>query len=255
MLARQAAAVIATCTDEVRELTACGARASRMYVVPCGVDRSRFTPAGPAVARGAAPRLLSIGRLVPRKGVDTVIAALRQVPGAELVVAGGPPHEDLDTDPEVTRLRHAAAECQVADRVVFTGRLPHEDVPAMMRSADVVVSDPWYEPFGMVPLEAMACGTPVVVSAVGGHLDTVADHTGRLVPPRDPAALASAIRGLLADRRLRARLGEAGAALAASRYSWHRIAAETEAVYEGLRRPRPVVVVRGMRDARTGAAR
>jgi glycosyltransferase involved in cell wall biosynthesis len=117
--------------------------------------------------------------------VDTVIAAMAQVPGAHLLVAGGPDACELEADPEVRRLRAAAATARVADRVVFTGRVRHEDVPALLRSADVVVSDPWYEPFGIVPLEAMACGSSLVASAVGGHIDTVQDGiNGLLVPPR-----------------------------------------------------------------------
>jgi len=239
-IVRQATAVIATCTDEVSELAAYGARPETMYVVPCGVDGDRFRPGsdgdpdadvGPDTGGGAA-RVLSLGRLVPRKGNDTVITAIAAVPGAELTVAGGPDPGQLDDDPEVARLRRVAEECGVADRVRFTGRVPHEDVPAMLKSADVVVSVPWYEPFGIVPVEAMACGKAVVVSAVGGHLDTVEDGvTGRLVPPRDHVALTAALTQLLADPRLRRKLGRAGAARAASRYSWDTIAAETEAVY------------------------
>jgi D-inositol-3-phosphate glycosyltransferase len=176
--------------------------------------------------------VLSLGRLVPRKGNDTVIAAIAGVPGAELVIAGGPDPGQLHEDPEVARLSRVAEEYGVADRVRYTGRVPHEDVPAMLRSADVVVSVPWYEPFGIVPVEAMACGKAVVVSAVGGHLDTVEDGvTGLRVPPRDRAALTAALRQLLSDPGLRRKLGTAGAARAADRYGWDTIAADTEAVY------------------------
>jgi glycosyltransferase involved in cell wall biosynthesis len=184
--------VIATCTDEVRELAAYGARPDRMYVVPWG-----WNATGSGLARPA--RVLTLGRLVPRKGVDTVIAAITRVLGAELIVAGGPERSRLDDDPEVARLRRVAAKAEVSGRVTFVGRVGHEEVPALLRSADVVVSDPWYEPFGIVPLEAMACGAAVIASSVGGHLDTVADGvTGLLVPPRDPGQLADRIRYLLA---------------------------------------------------------
>lgn len=239
IVARQASAVIATCTEEIRELTAYGARPDTLYVVPCGVDCDRFGPARPGSRPGPAARVLALGRLVPRKGLDTVIAAIARIPTAELVVAGGPDRSQLDNDPEVIRLRRVAAECGVAHRVSFAGRVAHEDVPALLRSAHVVVSDPWYEPFGIVPVEAMACGAAVIASAVGGHLDTVQDGvTGLLVPPRDPAALADRISRLLADPGWRAELGAAGAARARARYSWGRIAAETEAVYACLRQDR-----------------
>ena len=94
-------------------------------------------------------------------------------------------------------------------------------MPALLRSADVVVCSPWYEPFGIVPLEAMACGMPVVATAVGGMQDTVIDGvTGRLVPPHDPQALAAALSGLLADDDQRAAYGRAARARVESHYTW-----------------------------------
>jgi glycosyltransferase involved in cell wall biosynthesis len=206
-----------------------------MYVIPCGVDCDRFHP-GPGAAGPNSPvRVLTLGRLVPRKGNDTVIEAIARVPGAELLIAGGPARDQLDGDPEVRRLRQAAAACGVAERVRFAGRVAHRDVPALLRSADVVVSAPWYEPFGIVPLEAMACGVPVVASAVGGFLDTVVDGaTGALVPPRRPDQLAAAVRKLLAEPFWREAYGTAGVDRARSRYSWDRIAAGTLAVYEDV---------------------
>lgn len=239
IVAQRASAVIATCTDEVTELAAYGARPDHTHVVPCGVDCDRFRPGGLAPRRDGPARVLTLGRLVPRKGVDTVIEAMAGVPGAELVVAGGPERARLDDDPEVARLRRAAAKAEVSGRVTFVGRLGHEEVPALLRSADVVVSDPWYEPFGIAPLEAMACGAAVIAAAVGGHLDTVADGvTGLLVPPRDPGQLADRIRYLLTEPARRRALGAAAAAHVRSRYSWVKVAAETEAIYAGLRQGR-----------------
>lgn len=105
----------------------------------------------------------------------------------------------------------------------------------MLRSADVVACTPWYEPFGIVPLEAMACGVPVVATAVGGIRDTVVDGaTGRLVPPKDPDALGEAVAALLRDGRRGRTLGEAGGERARARYSWDRVAADTERIYERL---------------------
>jgi glycosyltransferase involved in cell wall biosynthesis len=173
-----------------------------------------------------------LGRLVERKGTEDVIAALARLPRAELVVAGGPRRAELPADPEYRRLCGAARAHGVADRVTFTGGVTRERVPALLRSADVVVCAPWYEPFGIVPLEAMACGIPVVATAVGGLTDSVVPgRTGLLVPPRDPAALASAAAALLGDPILRAALGRAGRRRAQHWYDWGRIAAQTETVY------------------------
>jgi D-inositol-3-phosphate glycosyltransferase len=228
-LARDAALVVATCTDEVTELTGFGVPASRVAVVPCGVDLKLFTPRGPRAARDGRHRILSLGRMVERKGVDTTVRAMAAVPDAELVIAGG---GDAIADTEQARLTMVAAASGVQDRVRLIGQIPRDEVPALLRSADVVVSVPWYEPFGMVPLEAMACGVPVIASAVGGHLDTVIEgRTGALVPPRDPAALAQRLRELLADPARLAATGSAAAARVRVRYGWSRIAMETEALY------------------------
>ncbi|GII86729.1 glycosyl transferase [Sphaerisporangium siamense] len=225
---RRAAAVIATCSDEVRELTAMDVPVDRITVVPCGVDLGLFRPDEAITHSEPGVRILSIGRLVPRKGVDTVIEALCHVPGARLVIAGGEPGDE-----DTPRLRALAAARGLATRVRLAGAVAREDVPALMRSAQVVVTVPWYEPFGMVPVEAMACGVPVVASAVGGHLDTVSG-CGMLVPPRRPRLLAAVLRDLLARPELRAALGASGVRRARSRYGWPRVAAQTESVYRSL---------------------
>ena len=234
-LARDVDRIVATCTDEVGELVRLGAPRNRITVVPSGVDVDQFSPDGPAAERGDRPRVLCIGRLVPRKGFDTVIRALVGVPEAELIIAGGPAADELAGDPEAARLTRLAERFGVADRVRLVGAVARPDVPALLRSADLVVCTPWYEPFGIVPLEAMACGVPVVASAVGGFLDTVVDGaTGTLVPPRRPDRLAAAMRRLLAEPFWREAYGTAGVDRARSRYSWDRIAAATLAVYADL---------------------
>jgi glycosyltransferase involved in cell wall biosynthesis len=232
--------VIATSTDETAELVRLGVRAEQISVVPCGVDVAEFTPDGPAAERGPRPRVLSLGRLVPRKGHDTVIRAMAAVPEAELLVAGGPATGELADDPEARRLGRLAERLGLADRVRLVGAVPRPDVPALLRSADVAVCAPWYEPFGMVPLEAMACGVPVVATAVGGLVDTVqGGRTGVLVPPRCPDELASALRRMLAEPHWRKALGAAGVDRARSRYGWDRVAAETAAVYGAVLDGRP----------------
>lgn len=230
--------IVATCTDEAFELRQLGADLDRVTVVPCGVNLANFRPDGPAFERPAAGRhrIVAVSRLVRRKGIDTVIRALRDLPTAELVVAGGPPDDQFDADPEVARLRGLAGELGVAERVRFVGALERHEVPPLLRSADVVVTTPWYEPFGIVPLEAMACGTPVVAAAVGGMIDTVVDGvTGRLVPPRDPAAVAAAVRDLLADPERRAAYGRAGVDRVRARYAWSRVADGVEGAYQQTR--------------------
>ena len=236
-LGRNVAKIIATCSDEVFELIRMGVPRGSITVVPCGVDVARFRPEGTVAPRGSRPRLLCVGRLVSRKGFDTVIAALRGVPDAELLIAGGPPARSLDDDPVARQLRATADRAGVADRVQLLGEVPTEHMPALLRSAAAVVCTPWYEPFGIVPLEAMACGVPVVATAVGGLIDTVVDGvTGVLVPPRRPDRLAETLRRLLADPVRRVSYGVAGADRARSRYSWARVAADTESVYARLLR-------------------
>jgi glycosyltransferase involved in cell wall biosynthesis len=233
MIGKNAARVIATCSDEVFELAKMGLPRSRISVVPCGVDLERFSPEGPHAAKLAQYRIVAVGRLVPRKGFDVAIAALRRLKGTELVIAGGPERGRIGRDDEARRLLGYADRVGVRDRVTMSGRISHEDMPMLLRSADVVVCTPWYEPFGIVPLEAMACRVPVVASAVGGLIDTVVDGvTGALVAPRSPAEVASAVWGLLSDRTMRDSYGIAGHDRAHSRYSWDRVASDTLRVYD-----------------------
>jgi D-inositol-3-phosphate glycosyltransferase len=231
--------VIATCSDEVRELEAMGGDSGRISVVPCGIDPHLFRPSGPpatAVAgRQRRPRLLVIGRLVARKGVDDAIRALVRLPGVELVVAGGPAERDLARDPEACRLLQVARAHGVGDRVRLVGSVPRSEMPDLIRWADVVVSPPWYEPFGIVPVEAMACGRPVVGTAVGGLLDTVVPgRTGLLVPPRDPVALVDAIGQLLANPSLRDRMGAEAGARVRQDFTWEQVARATLDVYDAI---------------------
>ncbi len=228
--------IIATCSDEVFELLRLGADRRRISVVPCGVDLDLFRPEGPIEERTPGMhRLVVVGRLVERKGVGNVISALPDVPNTELLVAGGPDASGLDEDPEARRLTELARSLGVEDRVRLLGRVDRGSVPALVRSADVVVCVPWYEPFGIVPLEAMACGVPAVVSAVGGLVDSVVDGvTGIHVPPRRPDRLAQALRALLFDPEQRSTLGAAGLRRVRSRYGWDRIAEATLEAYAAL---------------------
>lgn len=223
--------IIASCTDEARELVALGTSFSRIDVVPSGVDCTWFVPEGPVAPRAQLHRLVVVGRLVPRKGVDDAIAALRWLPDTELMIAGGPDAAEVLHDSEAVRLQDFAHSQGVAHRVHLLGQVPHTELPALLRSADLVVCLPWYEPFGIVPLEAMACGVPVVGTAVGGLLDTVIDGvTGALLPPRLPRAAADAIGDLLADDDRRRAMGAAGRERAL-KFTWAHAARATERTY------------------------
>jgi D-inositol-3-phosphate glycosyltransferase len=231
--------IVATATEEVRELALLGVPSSKVSVVPCGVDLEHFTPSptrsvSPSVPkRSCRYRLLSVGRLVPRKGYEIIIEALTWLPETELLIAGGAGSSDATPEPEHDRLAAVAEHLGVADRVRLVGQIARADMPALLRSADLVVCSPWYEPFGIVPLEAMACGVPVVASAVGGMLDTVVDGvTGTLVMPRDPVALAEVVGPLLEAPSRRAEFAQAGLDRVRSCYSWDRVAADTAAVYQ-----------------------
>jgi D-inositol-3-phosphate glycosyltransferase len=231
-LLRDADRILATCPDEVFELLRLGADRSRVAVVPCGVDTTRFAPDGPVAPRTGRPRILYVGRLVERKGIGNLITALAEVPGAELLIAGGPAPDKLSLDPEVARLRALAGRQGVTDRVRLLGRVDQADLPALYRSADVVACVPWYEPFGIAAVEAMACGRPVVVTAVGGLTDTVIDNvTGLHVTPRRPDLIAGALRRVLASPALGAALGAAGRVRATAHYAMDRVVTATLRAY------------------------
>jgi D-inositol-3-phosphate glycosyltransferase len=227
-------AIIATCHDEVAELIGLGGSRSRIEIVPCGVD-TLFSPHGPrhVVRRRRRHRVVCVSRMVPRKGIGELVAALALLrDDVELIVAGGPPLAEIDQDPEIRRLRSIAERCGVADRCVFVGSLDRREVAALLRSADVAACTPWYEPFGIVPLEAMACGVPVVGTSVGGLLDTI-DHgvNGLLVRPRCPDEIAGAIGTLIENASRRRRLGAAGARRADRHFRWPTIARTVRGVY------------------------
>jgi D-inositol-3-phosphate glycosyltransferase len=251
-IARLVDRVIATCSDEVFELVRQDADRRRVTVVPCGVDVGRFTPRGPVEPRNPdRHRLVVACRLVERKGIGNAITALASLPDVELHVAGGPDAGALELDPEARRLRALAASLGVDDRVVLRGRVGRDDMPALLRSADAVVCVPWYEPFGIVPLEAMACGVPVVASAVGGQIDSVVDGvTGVHVPPRDPSSLARALSALLDQPERRAELGAAGARRARERFAHEQVGAATREVYGEVVMRSAAVVARRRQGAR-----
>jgi D-inositol-3-phosphate glycosyltransferase len=177
--------------------------------------------------------------MVPRKGIDTVIRATallerdHDLPVRLLVVGGATREPDPDATPELRRLMQIAEDEGVADRVTFVGRRDRLELARYYNAADIFVSTPWYEPFGITPLEAMACGTPVLGSNVGGIKFSVRDgETGYLVPPNDPAALAERAAHLYRHPKLLAVQGRQGIRRVNDLFTWERIAAGVAAVYE-----------------------
>jgi glycosyltransferase involved in cell wall biosynthesis len=242
VLGRQADGVVAQCSDELGELISLGVPRERITLVSSGVDSDHFAPHGPAIPRTGASRILCVGRLVERKGYADVIRALPSVPGAELVIVGGPPVTELDDDPVARKLRGLAETAGVADRVRLVGAVSRQDMPAWYRSADVLACAPWYEPFGLTPLEAMACGVPVVAYALGGFTDTVVDGvTGHLVPARNPRALATTLRRLLREPSRRMAYATAAVDRARSCYSWRRTADQLTRLYGRVAGLEPVL--------------
>jgi len=213
-----------------------GVPRAQLTVVPAGVDSELFTPEGPAVERDPErPRILSVGKLVEHKGFGDVIQAMRYVPGAEVVVVGGPPPEQLPADPGARMLRALAEKLQVADRFRLVGRVPPAEMPRWYRSADLLVAAPWQEESEASALEAMACGVPIVGTAVGGLTEAVVDGlTGDLVPARDPRALGGALRRLINDKVRRFAYATAALDRARQAYSWRRVAAQVGSVYAAV---------------------
>ncbi|HEX5540301.1 MAG TPA: glycosyltransferase [Micromonospora sp.] len=224
---------VAHSTDEVDELTRMGLERASVAVVPVGVDTNRFHPEGEAVPRGQRPRILSVTSMEAGHGQDDLIQAMQLVSEAELVIVGGPPKESLAEQAEARRLTALAQRAGAGERVRHVGAVPHEEMPAWYRSADVVVCTTQYACAGRVPLEAMACGVPVVGYAVGGIADTVVDEvTGRLMPPGNVRTLGVSLRRLLADEAQRFAYGHAAVDRVRCSYTWERAAGVLERLYE-----------------------
>jgi D-inositol-3-phosphate glycosyltransferase len=241
-------AVLASCTVEADQIVQLyGADPARISVVAPGVDHAFFGPGLRPQARralGLPPDgtvLLTVGRVQPLKAIDVAVRALATLcadgddaPGApfRLVVVGGPsgPHGGE----ELARLLRLVAELGVEDRVTLVPPQPHELLSTYYRAADVCLVPSRSESFGLVALEAAACGTPVVASAVGGLTTLVDDgRTGFLVEPSDPAAFAACVRRIAGDALFAERQSTA-AVLRARRYTWRQAAASLRAIHDEL---------------------
>lgn len=222
LVGREAAHVAVASSAEAFALTRVGVERAKISVVPSGVDVDAFTPEGSRARRDRPYRVVAAGPLPPQDIIDGILVALSRVDGAELVVAGR-------ADPGLARLRARAEQCGVA---VFAGAVEHDAMPALLRSADAVICAPAHEPSGTIALEAMACGVPVLATAVGGLADVVVNGvTGLLVPPDDADGLARALYTLLLDDTLRQEFAMASRDRVTARYAWSQVALEVLRVY------------------------
>ncbi len=243
--------VAATQAEEAQLQFLYGVDEQKIITIPPGVDISRFYPipddeAKEAIGHHNCPRLLLfVGRIEPLKGVDTLIRALALVRESglleklccSLAIIGGDPDAPSDQmTTEMARLRALCVDLKLEDVVVFLGKQAQETLPYYYSAADILIMPSYYESFGMVALEAMACGTPVIASQVGGLAFLVQDGiTGYVVPGGDAAALSKKLTLLIQQPELRQRLGRQAAEYA-TWYSWDKIATRIRNVYDEMLR-------------------
>jgi len=247
-IARAADRILAECPQDRTDLmTHYYADPERISIVPCGFDPTELAPVPRSLARAklGLPQnafiVLQLGRLVPRKGIATAIEGFarfvrgKRVDARLLVVGGDACEPDPALTPEIARLARVADAEQVADKVIFTGRRDRHMLRYYYSAADVFVTLPWYEPFGITPLEAMACAVPVIGSRVGGIKYSVVDGvTGCLIPPRDPDALGECLAALHTNEELRRTMGHAGRERVLRMFTWRDVALDVEGVYEDV---------------------
>jgi D-inositol-3-phosphate glycosyltransferase len=190
--------------------------------------------------------IVYIGRMLPRKDIRNIVRALALLlrqedsslhssasPLTLMIVGGETVEPDPVATPEIGELQRLAMELGVSEHVRFIGKRQANELRDYYSAGDVVVTTPWYEPFGLTPLEAMACGRPVIGSAVGGITFTIEDgETGLLVPPRDPAALAASLQQVLSRPELNMRMGMAARKRVEREFTWSIVAMRTAALYE-----------------------
>lgn len=242
---READRVIALCPQDHNDLVNLyDADPQKLAIIGNGYNPNEFYPLDTDVARwlvgvsATEPVILQLGRMVPRKGVDNVVKAVGVLRrhyhlNTRLLVVGGETDDpDPASTPEIARLQALAEAEGVTDLVTFTGRRGRDTLRYYYSAADVFVTTPWYEPFGITPLEAMACGTPVVGADVGGIKHTVRDQkTGFLVPPNNPEALAEKLAVLLMNPSVRQRMGERALQHVQQHYTWDQVARQTADLY------------------------
>ncbi|MDX2213587.1 MAG: glycosyltransferase [Oculatellaceae cyanobacterium bins.114] len=237
--------VVATSPQEQEHMRSLVSTKGHIEMIPCGTDIQRFGSVDQATARqrlSISPNtklVLYVGRFDKRKGIETLVRAmaqskLRRDPDLKLMIGGGssPGRSDgIERD----RIESIVHELGLADMTEFPGRLDPTVLPNYYAAADVCVVPSHYEPFGLVPIEAMACRTPVVASNVGGlQFTVVSEVTGLLVPPKDDVAFAQAIDRILTNPTWRDELGQLARQRVEIDFSWNSIASRLEQLYTTL---------------------
>ncbi len=245
-IVQQADYIIAECPQDRDDLiNYYHAPSYKIVTIPCGFSHHEFHPIDKFAAREilGLPQgkhiLLQLGRMVPRKGVDNVIRSIGELKNPEsvcLVIVGGESDEpDADLCPEIGRLQKIAAEKGISASIKFAGRKTRDQLKYYYSAADIFITTPWYEPFGITPLEAMACGTPVIGANVGGIKYSVVDgETGALVPPENPLALAEKIEELTQDRALLKQMGVKALKRVNTYFTWITVAQKVGNLYQKM---------------------
>jgi glycosyltransferase involved in cell wall biosynthesis len=248
-IAKQADAVIAECPQDMEDLiNYYHAPVDKISIVPCGFSKEEFEPIDKEIARAILnldrdeKLILQLGRMVPRKGIDNVIRAMSELkldsPARLLIVGGDSDEPNPETNTELARLMRIAEEGKVSDQVSFTGRKGRHLLKYYYSAADVFITTPWYEPFGITPLEAMACATPVIGSNVGGIKYSVADNeTGFLVPPNNPEELAEKMRLLLTNETMLKTMKAKALERVNTYFTWAQVAQKISTVYNMVQKP------------------
>ena len=234
-----------------------GADPDRVVIIPSAVNTTVFHPIVREEARqriGLAQNafvVVYVGRMLPRKDVRNVVHGMAQLvqhsesqtamygtafPPLHLLLVGGETTEpDPLATPEIGVLQQLVMELDISEHVSFVGKRQQDVLHNYYSAGDVAVTTPWYEPFGLTPLEGMACGRPVIGSAVGGITYTIADgETGFLVPPRNPNALAERLYQLLIEPERRTRMGQAARVRVEREFTWETVAKRTSGLYESV---------------------
>ncbi len=233
--------VVATSPQEQDQLRALVSRRGSIEVIPCGTDLRNFRVIPKQEARRqlglplSEPIVLYVGRFDPRKGIETLVRACSTLENhARLVIVGGSDPEKAD-GLERKRIEAIVEDIGLREQTQFVGQVGHDRLPLYYAAADVCVVPSHYEPFGLVAIEAMACGTPVIASAVGGLVSTVVPEiTGLLAPPRDVPAFRAAIDRIVENPQWAQQMGEQGALWVGEHFNWPRVATQLDSLYRSL---------------------